>query len=146
MHDGHLEETIRRILAGALAQEVQDPRIGFVTVSEVRLNRDRMVAEVFYTVLGDEEQRGTTLKGLKSSRGFLRQCIGREVRMRTLPELRFRYDDSLDRSFRLEEILEEVHPASEDSPSAAANDAPAAEEDSTAGRSNSSRPGSEPSV
>lgn len=125
MRDGHLEETLRRILADALARDVQDPRVGFVTVSEVRLNKDRTVAEVFYTVLGDEEQRGTTLKGLISCRGFLRQCIGQEIRLRTLPELRFRYDDSLDRSFRVEEILEEVHPPAEDSAS------PEGDEDST---------------
>ena len=105
MRDAQLEENIRRILADTLARDVQDPRIGFVTVSEVRLNRDRTVAEVFYTVLGDEEQRGTTLKGLISCRNFLRSVIGKEMRLRTLPELRFRYDDSLDRSIRIEEQL-----------------------------------------
>jgi len=110
MRDGHLEETLRRILASALAHDVQDPRIGFVTVSEVRLNRDRTVAEVFYTVLGDEEQRATTLAGLKSCRTFLRQKIGQEIRLRVLPELRFRYDPSLDRSFRIEALLDEVEP------------------------------------
>lgn len=106
MHGGQLEETLRRILADALARDVQDPRVGFVTVSEVRLNRDRTLAEVFYTVMGDEEERETTLAGLKSCRGFLRQKIGDQVRLRILPELRFRYDDSLDRSFRVEALLE----------------------------------------
>jgi ribosome-binding factor A len=118
MHDGHLEETLRRILAAALARDVQDPRVGFVTVSEVRLNRDRTVAEVFYTVLGDEEQRGTTLAGLKSCRNFLRQRIGEELRLRTLPELRFRYDTSLDRSFRIESMLDELGPGGESDPGA----------------------------
>jgi ribosome-binding factor A len=113
VHDGHLEETLRRILASALAHDVQDPRVGFVTVSEVRLNRDKTVAEVFYTVLGDEEQRGTTLAGLKSCRSYLRQRIGEELRLRTLPELRFRYDTSLDRSFRVESILTELDPGKE---------------------------------
>ena len=108
MHGGHLEETFRRIIADALARDVQDPRVGFVTVSEVRLNRDRTMAEVYYTVMGDEEVRETTLAGLKSCRGFLKQKIGDQVRMRILPELRFRYDDSLDRSFRIEELLERV--------------------------------------
>ena len=105
--DGHLEETLRRIVAEALATEVQDPRVGFVTVSEVKLNRDRTVAQVYYTVLGDEEERAKTLAGLKRCRGFLRQIIGDKTRLRTLPELRFRYDDSLDRSFRVEAVLDE---------------------------------------
>jgi ribosome-binding factor A len=106
--DGHLEETLRRILATALHLEVEDPRVGFVTVSEVRLNRDRTVAQVFYTVLGDEEERRTSLEGLKRCRGYLRQIIGDQVRMRMVPELRFTYDESLDRSFRIEETLDQL--------------------------------------
>ena len=106
--DGHLEETLRRILATALQFEVEDPRVGFVTVSEVRLNRDRTVAQVFYTVLGEEEERRTSLEGLKRCRGYLRQIIGDQVRMRMVPELRFTYDESLDRSFRIEETLNQI--------------------------------------
>jgi len=106
--DGHLEETLRRIVATALHLEVEDPRVGFVTVSEVRLNRDRTVAQVFYTVLGDEEERRTSLEGLKRCRGYLRQIIGDKIRMRAVPELRFTYDESLDRSFRIEETLDEI--------------------------------------
>ncbi len=106
--DGHLEETLRRIIASALQLEVEDPRVGFVTVSEVRLNRDRTVAQVYYTVLGEEEDRKTSLEGLKRCRGFLRQIVGDQVRMRMVPELRFVYDDSLDRSFRLEETFDKI--------------------------------------
>lgn len=106
MGDAHLEESLRRILAAAILQDVADPRVGFVTVSEVRLNRDNTVAQVFYTVLGDDEERARSLSGLKSCKGFLRQRIGDELRLRTLPDLRFRYDDSLDRSYRLESLMD----------------------------------------
>ena len=106
--DGHLEETLRRIIASALDLEVEDPRVGYVTVSEVRLNRDRTVAQVFYTVLGGDEERSTSLEGLKRCRGYLRQIIGDQIRLRTVPELRFVYDDSLDRSFRVEEALDRI--------------------------------------
>ena len=87
---------------------MEDPRVGFVTVSEVRLNRDRTVAQVFYTVLGDEEERKTSLEGLKRCRGYLRQIVGDQIRMRAVPEIRFTYDDSLDRSFHIEETLERI--------------------------------------
>ena len=107
--DGHLEETLRRVLAATLTQEVDDPRVGFVTVSEVRLNRDRTVADVFYTVLGGDGERRASLVGLKRARGFLRQAIGENTRLRQVPELRFRYDESLDRSFRVEQLLERIH-------------------------------------
>lgn len=106
--DGHLEETLRRILAETLTTGIDDPRVGFVTVSEVRLNRDRTVATVFYTVMGDDEDRQTSLAGLKSARGYLRQTIGERTRLRQVPELRFRYDESLDRSFRLEALLDDL--------------------------------------
>ena len=94
--------------------QVEDPRVGFVTVSEVRLNRDRTVAEVFYTVLGDEDDRAVSLAGLKRARGFLRQLIGDQTRMRQVPELRFKYDESLDRSFRVEEILDDIRKGGDD--------------------------------
>lgn len=125
MKSGHLEETLRRILAEAITTELDDPRVGFVTVAEVRLNRDNTVAQVFYTVMGDEEEHRRTQRGLRQARGFLRQIIGDRTRLRSVPELRFRYDSSLDRSFRLDEVLDEVSPSdpppdepgSEDGPS-----------------------------
>ena len=125
--DGHLEETLRRIIARALDEQVEDPRVGYVTVSEVRLNRDRTVAQVFYTVLGDEEERQKSLAGLKRCRGFLRQLVGDAVRMRVVPELRFTYDESLDRSFRIEEALDRI--AAERPPSDPPADDPAPGQD-----------------
>jgi ribosome-binding factor A len=111
MRDGHLEETLRRIVAQALVKDVKDPRIGFVTVSEVRLNRDHSQATVFYTVMGDEEERRRSLEGLKSSARFIRQIIGDQLRLRTVPKVYWRYDESLDRSFRLDDVLEELEDA-----------------------------------
>jgi ribosome-binding factor A len=108
MKSGHLEETLRRILAEAITTQIDDPRVGFVTVAEVRLNRDKTVAQVFYTVMGDEEAHRLTQRGLRKATGYLRQIIGEQTRLRALPELRFRYDASLDRSFRLEEVLDGI--------------------------------------
>ncbi len=129
MRDGHLEETLRRIIAQALLDRVKDPRIAFVTINEVRLNRDRSIAQVFYTVMGTEDERRKSHKGLRSCASFLQGIIGDSLRLRTVPKLHFRYDDSLDRSFRLEKLLGELHPADGDrSPSASAQgetDAPA---------------------
>jgi len=113
--DGHLEETMRRILAEELANGIDDPRVGFVTISEVRLNRDRTIAEVYYTVLGEEEERATSLAGLKRARGYLRHVVGENVRMRQVPELRFKYDESLDRSFRVDQILDRMKKGEGDS-------------------------------
>lgn len=113
MREGHLEETIRRLLADTLSREVNDPRVGFVTISEVRLNRDNTVARVYFTVMGEEDDRKRTFAGLRSCASFLRQRLGDQLRLRTTPDLRFQYDDSLDRSFRVERILEDLDHGSE---------------------------------
>ena len=114
MREGHLEETLRRIIAEALSTRVKDPRIGFVTINEVRLNRDKTIASVFYTVMEEGEDRRKCLAGLKSSASFLRGIIGDSLRLRTIPKLLFCYDESLDRSFRLEKLLEDLAPGEED--------------------------------
>jgi ribosome-binding factor A len=114
MREGHLEETLRRIIAEALSTKVKDPRIGFVTINEVRLNRDKTIARVFYTVMEEGEDRRKCLAGLKSSASFLRGIIGDSLRLRTIPRLLFQYDESLDRSFRLEEILEDLAPTEDE--------------------------------
>ncbi|HKI83432.1 MAG TPA: 30S ribosome-binding factor RbfA [Candidatus Krumholzibacteria bacterium] len=116
MREGHLEETLRRIIAEALSTRVKDPRIGFVTINEVRLNRDKTIARVFYTVMEEGEDRRKCQAGLKSSASFLRGIIGDSLRLRTIPRLIFLYDESLDRSFRLEEILEDLAPESGETP------------------------------
>jgi ribosome-binding factor A len=114
VREGHLEETLRRIIAEALSTRVKDPRIGFVTINEVRLNRDKTIAQVFYTVMEEGEDRRKCSTGLRSSASFLRGIIGDSLRLKTIPRLIFRYDESLDRSFRLEEILEDLAPQVQD--------------------------------
>ena len=106
--EGHVEETLRRILAATLTTEAEDPLLAQVTISEVRLNRDRTVATVFYTVMGEEDDRRAVSSALSRAGGFLRQRIGEQTRLRSVPELRFRFDSSLDRSFHVEGILERL--------------------------------------
>ena len=92
-------------LSELLLNQVKDPRVGLVTITAVRVSGDMAVAKVHYSVMGDEEARAETHKGLVSARAFMRKTIGRELKMRNAPELRFVYDDSLDRSMAIEEAL-----------------------------------------
>ncbi len=103
-----LAASIQRALSELIATRVKDPRVGLVSVSQVELNRDHSVAEVFVAVTGDEEERAASLTGLRKARGFLQGQLGRELRLRTVPELRFAYDDSMDRGFGMEEVLREL--------------------------------------
>jgi ribosome-binding factor A len=101
-------EEFREILAEEVPR-LKDPRIGFVTVIAVDVSADLRHAWVYYTVFGDERQRKATAAGLRSATAHLRQTIGREVRLKTLPELEFRLDETEERARRIDEIIEGLH-------------------------------------
>jgi len=101
-----VDEAVRQVLSDAVAQDLQDPRIGFVTMTSVKTSSDLRHARVYVSVLGDDPQRASTLAGLESARGALQRRLARELRMKHTPTLQFVYDDTLDRAMRLEEILD----------------------------------------
>lgn len=101
-----VDEAVRQVLSDAVAQDLQDPRIGFVTMTSVKTSTDLRHCSVFVSVLGDEQQRSQTLAGLESARGALQRRLARELRLKHTPALRFAYDDTTDRAMRLEQILD----------------------------------------
>jgi ribosome-binding factor A len=102
-----INELLREVIGGAIASELEDPRIGFVTVTAVETSPDLRSARVFVSVLGSEEDRNATLDGLASSHGILQAQIAREMRIKRTPTLTFHYDDSIERGVRLSELLDE---------------------------------------
>lgn len=102
-----VNEVIREVLAAAIATDLKDPRIGFVTVTDVDTSRDLRAARVFVSVLGTEAEREDALAGLRSAHGVLQGRIASEVRMKRTPTLSFHYDDSIERGIRLSELLDE---------------------------------------
>jgi len=105
-----IDDQIRRIVSEALLSSVQDPRIGFVTVTSVEVSREFDTAKVYVSVLGSEEDREQSLQGLRSAAPFLQSRIGKAMRLRRIPLLRFLYDDSLDRGLRVEAALRGLEP------------------------------------
>jgi len=87
-----LAGTIKKIVAGALDSEIKDPRLGFVTVTDVRVTGDLQQASVFYTVLGSEEDRENTARALESAKGRLRSLVGSQLGIRLTPTLEFHLD------------------------------------------------------
>ncbi len=100
-----VDEAVRQVLSDAVAQDLQDPRIGFVTMTSVKTTSDLRHARVYVSVLGDDAQRAATLAGLQSAHGALQRRIARELRLKRTPTLEFLYDDTIDRAMHLEEIL-----------------------------------------
>ncbi len=105
-----VDEAVRQVLSDAVAQELQDPRIGFVTMTSVKTTPDLRHARVYVSVLGDERARAATLAGLRSAHGALQRRLARELRMKHTPTLQFHYDDTTDRAMRLEELLDREAP------------------------------------
>jgi ribosome-binding factor A len=101
-------EEFREILAAEI-QKLKDPRLGFVTVTGVKVTADLRKAWVFYTVLGDERERKGTAAALRSARSHLRAALGHQVRMKFTPELEFEEDPGATGGERIEEILRQIH-------------------------------------
>lgn len=100
-----VDEAVRQVLSDAVTQDLQDPRIGFVTMTSVKTSPDLRHARVYVSVLGNETQRAATLAGLQSAHGALQRRLARELRMKRTPTLEFLYDETTDRAMHLEEIL-----------------------------------------
>lgn len=97
---------IQRELASIFQSDIKDPRLGFITISEVVLSRDLTVAKVFFTVLNaDAQEIQDNLSVLTHSTSYVRRELAKRLRLRNCPELRFIYDDSIDRGIRLAQLM-----------------------------------------
>ena len=101
-------DQIRVEIADLLARAVQDPGIGFLTVTHVKVTPDLQQARVYYTTLGDEKARRDTERALQRATAFLRRQLGSRLRLRRVPELQFFFDESIERQDRIERILQDL--------------------------------------
>jgi ribosome-binding factor A len=101
-------EQMKKELGDIISRKIKDPRIGFVTVTDVQVTGDLQQAKVYISVLGDEEQRENTLKGLAKAKGFIRTEIGQRIRLRKTPELIFEFDESMAYGNRINSLIHEL--------------------------------------
>lgn len=103
-----LADLLKRRISEAILQEVQDPRIGFVTITGVNLSGDLRIAQVYVSVLGDEKRALETLQALQHARRFLERTMFRTLGLKMPVELRFRFDETLERAARIEELMRTI--------------------------------------
>ncbi len=103
-----VDEAMREVLSDAIASELKDPRIGFVTVTAVDTSPDLRHATVWVSVLGDESQRRLSLEGLASAHGLLQRAVAGQLRLKHTPTLEFSYDDTAERAERVERLLRDA--------------------------------------
>ncbi|MGZ4131784.1 MAG: 30S ribosome-binding factor RbfA [Actinomycetota bacterium] len=106
-------EEFREILAEEI-QKLKDPRVGFVTVTGVKVSHDLRVAWVYYSALGDEKARASSRAALRSARAHLRHELGRQIHLKVTPELRFEEDDTFATGARIDALIERIHEDGDD--------------------------------
>ena len=103
-----LGELLKEEISEILLKEVKDPRIGFVSVTDVEVSGDLRHAKVFVSVYGEESEKTETMEGLKEATGFIRKLIGDRITTYHTPEIIFRYDDSIEHGVYISKLIDEV--------------------------------------
>ncbi|ABO66493.1 MULTISPECIES: 30S ribosome-binding factor RbfA [Geobacillus] len=101
-------EQMKKELSDIIGRKLKDPRIGFVTVTDVRVTGDLQQAKVYISVFGDDEQRENTLKALEKAKGFIRSEIGQRIRLRKTPEILFEIDETIEYGSRIERLIRQI--------------------------------------
>lgn len=101
-----VNEVIREVVGASIAGELQDPRIGFVTITAVDTSPDLRTAQVHVSVLGDTAERDATMAALSAAHGVIQRSLASQLRMKRTPTLRFVYDDSIERADRLNRLMD----------------------------------------
>jgi len=102
-------QLVQEKLAQLFARGLKDPRVGLVTITGVKMTPDLREARVYWTVHGEMHVREQTARGIDAARGWLRREVGATLGLRLVPELRFTYDEAIDRGDRIEQLLRQVH-------------------------------------
>lgn len=104
-----VNEQIRRDLAELIRTELKDPRIGMISLTAVEVTADYAHATVFFTTMTDRSAVESILAGLKKASGFLRVQLGKRIKIHQIPELHFKFDESLERGIELSQLIEQAN-------------------------------------
>lgn len=107
-------EAIQKEISSLIIKGLKDPRVGFVTITAVDVTSDLSLAKVFFTVIGDDKARKDSAAGLKSAVPYIRREIGKQLRLRVVPEVVFHYDTSIDYGHHIEALLKGIQEKEED--------------------------------
>jgi ribosome-binding factor A len=102
-------ELLREVISEIIATQLKDPAIGRITITRVKLSDDLKNARVYFSVLGDAQQRRNTAEGLKRAARFIRAETARKINLRHAPDLQFLYDDTLDYVENIENLIKKIH-------------------------------------
>jgi ribosome-binding factor A len=104
-----VSEAVHKVVSELLIKGLKDPRIGFVTITGVKVTTDLSLATIYFTVIGSDEEKKASETGLNSARGFIRKELGQALKLRVTPNVIFKYDTSVDYGTHIESILKEIN-------------------------------------
>lgn len=102
-------EQMKKELMDIINNKLKDPRVGFLTITDVQPTNDLSLAKVYLTVLGNDKEREATFKGLEKAKGFIKSEIGQRMRLRIVPDLQFEYDESIEYGNRIERLIQDLN-------------------------------------
>jgi ribosome-binding factor A len=102
-------EQIKKEVSQLIQNELKDPRVGFITVTDVEVTGDLQEATIYISILGNESQKQDSLEGLKKAEGFIRREVGKRIRLRHTPEISFVFDGSIEYGNKIEKILSQIN-------------------------------------
>ncbi|EGQ4335811.1 30S ribosome-binding factor RbfA [Staphylococcus pseudintermedius] len=102
-------EQMKKELMDIINNKLKDPRVGFLTITDVQPTNDLSLAKVYLTVLGSGKERENTFKGLEKAKGFIKSEIGQRMRLRIVPDLQFEYDESIEYGNRIERLIQDLN-------------------------------------
>lgn len=103
-----IADQIQRELSEIIRQELKDPRVDLITITDVEVTQDNAHAKVFFTALGEPVQQEAATRALEHAAGFLRSTLAKRIQLRTVPQLHFHYDVSVERGMRLSRLIDEA--------------------------------------
>jgi len=106
----NIKEEIGRMLGHG---DIKDPRIGFITITDVDVTKDLRQARIFFSSLGSAKERADAREGLNSARGYIRSELGRRLRIKYIPEVDFRFDESVEAAARISKLIHGIHKSDE---------------------------------
>ena len=101
-----IAEQIQRELSDIIRVELKDPRVGMITIIDVEVTRDQSHAKIFFTSLGDPSRVADAAMGLQHAAGFLRSELAHRMKLRVVPQLQFKYDESIERGMRISQLID----------------------------------------
>ncbi|MBL7565394.1 30S ribosome-binding factor RbfA [Staphylococcus saccharolyticus] len=102
-------EQMKQEIMDIVNNKVKDPRVGFLTITDVELTNDLSHAKIFLTVLGSDKEVENTFKALEKATGFIKSELGSRMRLRIIPDLTFEYDESIEYGNKIERMLQDLH-------------------------------------